>query len=294
MTNIQNNMIDSNLVHHLLTAQFPKWKDLPIKQILPGGWDNRCFRLGDEMVVRLPSAQRYADKVAKEQAWLPKISAHLNLQIPTPLAMGNPSNQYPWPWSIYHWIPGETVNDAKNVDKNLLAKSLADFLLELHVINITGAPLSGPHNFYRGGDLSVYDSETKKAIDVLKEKIDVEKANDIWSRALATKWQHAPVWVHGDISIGNLLIENGQLSAVIDFGGICVGDPACDLVIAWTYFDKTSRQIFREKLHLDADTWSRARGWALWKALIVAAGPTSSNEVEKNQAWNTLSALLEE
>ncbi len=191
----QNILIDRDLVHKLLVTQFPNWKDLPIKQILPGGWDNRCFRLGDEMVIRLPSAQRYADKVAKEQEWLPKLVPHLNLKIPAPLAMGKPSDQYPLSWSIYRWIPGETVNDAKNVDKNGLAKSLADFLLELHAIDTTGAPLSGQHNFYRGGDLSVYDRDTKKAIESLKEKIDVEKACDIWSRALATKWQHAPMWV---------------------------------------------------------------------------------------------------
>lgn len=183
----QNILIDSDLVHNLLLTQFPKWKDLPIKKILPGGWDNRCFRLGEEMVVRLPSAQRYADKVAKEQEWLPKLEPHFNLKIPAPLAMGKPSNQYPWPWSIYRWIPGETVNDAKNVDKNGLAKSLADFLLKLHAIDTTGAPLSGQHNFYRGGDLSVYDRETKKATEALKEKINVEKANDIWNKALAKK-----------------------------------------------------------------------------------------------------------
>lgn len=289
-----NIKIDTALVHHLVESQFPEWKDLDINQILPGGWDNRCFRLGYEMIVRLPSAQRYADKVGKEQTWLPKLAPHLNLQIPVPLAMGKPSEQYLWSWSIYRWIPGETVNDSNNVDKNGLAKSLADFLLELHTIDKTDAPLSGQHNFYRGGDLSVYDLETKNAIDDLKEKIDSEKARNIWGRALTTKWQHPPVWVHGDISIGNLIIENGQLSAVIDFGGLCVGDPACDLVIAWTYFDITSRQIFEEKLQLDADTWSRARGWALWKALIVAANSSGTNEVEKNQAWNTLSVLLEE
>lgn len=290
----QNVLIDRDLVYNLLLAQFPKWKDLLIKQILPGGWDNRCFRLGDEMVVRLPSDQRYADKVAKEQEWLPKLATHLHLQIPAPLAMGKFSDQYPWSWSIYRWIPGQTVYDTKTLDKNALAKALAQFLLELQAIDTLGAPLSGQHNFYRGGDLSVYDSETQNAIEILKEKIDVEKARDIWSRALATKWQHAPVWVHGDISIGNLLMENGELTAVIDFGGVCVGDPACDLVMAWTYFDKTSKQLFQENMRLDSDTWDRARGWALWKALIVAAQSSNTNQVEKDQAWHTLEILLSE
>lgn len=272
--------------------QFPQWKGLTITPILPGGWDNRCYQLGDDMIVRLPSAERYADKVAKEQQWLPKLAPHLSLPIPVPLAMGKPSDNYPWPWSVYRWIPGITAAEANNIDKNNFAQSLAQFLLELHAIDTTNAPLSGQHNFYRGGDLSVYDLETKKAIELLKEKIDTKKANGIWSRALATKWHHAPVWVHGDISIGNLLTENGQLSAVIDFGGICAGDPACDLVIAWTYFDETNRKFFENALKLDADTWSRARGWALWKALIVAAEMCGSNSVEIKQAWQTLTLLL--
>lgn len=292
--NTQKITIDTSLVCNLVASQFPQWKDLPIKPILPGGWDNRCYQLGDEMIVRLPSAERYADKVAKEQKWLPKLAANLSLKIPSPLAMGNPSDQYPWHWSIYRWIPGQTVFDTKTVDKNSLAKALAQFLLELQAIDTVGAPPSGQHNFYRGGDLSVYDSETQNAIEILKEKIDVEKANHIWKKALTSRWQHAPAWVHGDISIGNLLMENGGLTAVIDFGGICVGDPACDLVMAWTFFDKTSRQLFQENMRLDSDTWDRARGWALWKALIVAADPSSSNEVEKNQAWHTLAVLFSE
>lgn len=292
--NTQKITIDTNLVSNLIASQFPQWKNLPIKPIFPGGWDNRCYQLGDEMIVRLPSAERYADKVAKEQKWLPKLAAHLSLKIPSPLAMGNSSDQYPWHWSIYRWISGQTVFDTKMVDKNALAKALAQFLLELQAIDTAGAPLSGQHNFFRGGDLLVYDSETQNAIEILKEKIDSQKANHIWKIALSSRWQHAPVWVHGDISIGNLLMENRKLTAVIDFGGVCVGDPSCDFVMAWTYFDKTSRQLFQETTRLDSDTWYRARGWALWKALIVAAESSGSNEVEKNQAWHTLDVLLSE
>ena len=286
--------INEHLAARLISEQFPVWKGLSIQQILPGGWDNRCFRLGDDLIVRLPSAERYADKVAKEQRWLPKLSSHLTVKIPVPIAMGKPSDLYPWHWSVYQWIPGQTVADAGNIKKNALAKSLAVFLTELHKIETKGAPAAGKHTFYRGGDLSVYDKETKRAIKILKEKIPIEKASYIWNQAVATHWQGEPVWVHGDVSIGNLLVENEKLSAVIDFGGLCVGDPACDLVMAWTYFDAESRRIFKEKLGLDSDTWSRARGWALWKALIIAAEMCGSNQIESNQAWGTIEALLSE
>ncbi len=276
-------IIDTSLVKRLIATQFPQWADVPIKPVEKQGWDNRTFRLGNNMLIRLPSAQRYALKVEIEQQWLPKLAPHLPLEIPVPLAMGNPSHEYPWHWSIYKWIDGEAASLDRISDLNQCAQSLAEFLRVLESIDATGGPSTGPHNFYRGGPLKTYDDQTKQAIDILKDKIDGQTITNIWDTALSSQWQKKPVWVHGDIEADNLLVKDGNLNAVIDFGGLGVGDPACDLAIAWTFFKDESRAIFRNSLSLDDDTWARGRGWALWKALIVCAELTGTDnkKIEK-------------
>ena len=276
----------------MIADQFPQWAHLSIEPIIPGGWDNRSFRLGDNMLIRVPSALTYANKVEKEQQWLPRLAQHLFLDIPKPLAMGKPSELYPWHWSVYRWISGETLADTNEIDKFVLAKDLAEFLVSLQAIDTAGGPPSGEHNFYRGGSLSVYDAQTKEAINILEEKIESDAATALWETALVNTWKHPPVWVHGDVSAGNLLVRDGKLSAVIDFGGLCVGDPACDYAIAWTFLDKKSRDVFKRALKPDEDTWLRGCAWALWKALIVEAGMTDSNAVEKAQSSRTLKEIL--
>lgn len=223
------------------------------------------------MSIRLPSAESYAEKVQIEQRWLPRLAPHLSCKIPKPLAMGQPSTDYPWNWSVYQWIDGESANTLTIDEAHLphIASQLAQFLIELQTINATEGPIPGPHNFYRGGSLSVYDAETQSALAQLHDFIDIKTATDIWQKALFSQWNNNPVWVHGDFSAGNILINDNRLTAVIDFGGMGVGDPACDLVIAWTFLKNESQEIFRSSLHFDADTWARARGWALWKALIT-------------------------
>lgn len=284
--------INTTLAKKLIAEQFPQWKNLPIEQVLPGGWDNRTFRLGDDKLVRLPGGEEYADKVAKEQHWLPRLSPSLPLPIPEPVAMGNPTNNYPWPWSIYHWIYGETAASATINDLPTFAEDLAQFLVALQQVDTTGGPPAGEHNFYRGGALTHYDAQTKQAIELLKDTIDSRIATAIWNNALATSWNKPPVWVHGDVSAGNLLVRDGKLSAVIDFGGLAIGDPACDLAVAWTFFDAESRQVFKQTLNLDEDTWLRGKAWGLWKALIVASGVVNSNDVEKAGAWPTIEAII--
>lgn len=266
----KNIFIDTTLVHRLISTQFPKWKDLPVQPIAMSGWDNRTFHLGSEMLVRLPSAAKYAAQVEKEHLWLPKLSPLLPLPVPKPIALGHPTNEYPWKWSIYRYLEGN--NAAQSPPSNLsdFAKSLAQFLVALQHIDGTGGPPPSPDNFYRGGYLRVYDAQTRQAIHALKDRIDTHTATKVWEAALETSWQHTPVWVHGDISLGNLLVQNGKLSAVIDFGQLAVGDPACDLSIAWTLFKEKSRDVFRSLLPLDSDTWTRGRAWTLWKALITA------------------------
>lgn len=262
---------------------------------MPSGVDNRVFRLGDEMLIRLPSASGYAAQVKKEQKWLPILAANLSIQIPSPVAMGGPSDAYPCNWSVYRWIEGKSANSLELKDQKLcqIAHDLASFLLELHSIETGGAPEAGLHNYYRGGSLSVYDSDTKKLINDLQTIIDKERALAVWQKALSKSWSRQPVWVHGDIASGNLLIDKGRLNAVIDFGCMGVGDPACDLVIAWTFFKDESRQIFMQKMNLDPDTWARARGWALWKACFELAGLEDKSKVDALGQKQLIQEILE-
>ena len=276
--------IDADLVGRLIATQFPQWKDLAIKPVASGGWDNRTFHLGDDMTVRLPSAAPYALQVEKEHRWLPRLAPLLPLPIPVPLAMGIPAENYPWHWSVYGWIEGETAKRERIADLSQFAVDLAGFLIALKRIDPSGGPPPGQHNFFRGGPLTVYDGETRQAITALGNRIDTGAASAVWEAALAATWQGRPVWFHGDVASGNLLVEDGRLSAVIDFGTSGVGDPSCDLVIAWTFFEGESREVFRADIAVDDATWARGRGWALWKALITVAGHTDNQaEVEKSR-----------
>lgn len=285
-------IIDESLVQHLIATQFPEWRDLSIKSVKRQGWDNRTFHLGEHLLVRLPSDADYALQVEKEQRWLPKLAPFLPLSIPAPIAMGQPTSEYPWKWSVYEFLPGESANHASIDNLTDFATSLAEFLIAFQRIDATNAPSPGLHSFYRGGSLSIYDTETRQAINALKNKIDVAMITNIWEKALASIWKLEPVWVHGDISVGNLIVQNGKLSAVIDFGQLAAGDPACDLSIAWTFFKGASRAAFHSTLALDEDTWARARGWTLWKALITAAGQIESNAIEASDPWRIINEVI--
>lgn len=284
--------IDSSLVKRLVADQFQRWADLPVTEVEPNGWDNRTFRLGDRMSVRLPSAKQYTQQVKKEHRWLPELAPQLPLPIPSPQAIGEPAAGYPWQWSVYGWIDGETATVEHIADMPQFASSLAQFLVALQEIDSTGGPNPGPHNFYRGGDLAVYDEETRTAIKILDGKLETGAITEVWDTALASSWNDLPVWVHGDVSPGNLLIKDGRLTAVIDFGGLCVGDPACDLAIAWTMFEGESRESFRAGLNLDDATWARGRGWTLWKALIGIAGMSKTNAIEALNSRRTVSEIV--
>ncbi|MGH6610715.1 MAG: aminoglycoside phosphotransferase family protein [Burkholderiaceae bacterium] len=287
-------VIDDTLVCRLVSTQFPRWAHLPVRPVARGGWDNKTFHLGEHMLVRLPTAAHYALQVEKEQRWLPRLASLLPLPIPEPLAIGAPAEGYPWSWSIYQWLEGDTAAPGRIVDLCDFATSLAQFLIALQQIDSSGGPAPGSHNFHRGGSLKIYDAETRQALVALKNKIDVTAATEVWEAALATTWHGAPVWIHGDVSAGNLLVQKGCLNAVIDFGLCGVGDPACDLAIAWTLFAGESREVFRATLPLDPGTWARARAWTLWKALIVAAGLCDANpgDVEDASPWRVIDEVL--
>lgn len=274
-------VIDASLVRRLIATQFPQWSDLEVRPIEPGGWDNRTFRLGDRMTVRLPSAEHYVQQVEKEHRWLPRLAPHLPLPIPMPLAKGMPGEGFPWRWSVYRWLPGETLAVERVADIRDVAKDLTRFLHAMRQVDTAGGPLPGDHNFHRGGPPGFYDAQTRQALTLLEGEVDTTAAREVWEAALAAPFEEPPVWFHGDIAWGNLLVEHGRLSAVIDFGTSGVGDPACDLAIAWTFFHGESRGVFRDGMELDRGTWARGRGWTLWKALIVLAGMTGAPASEK-------------
>jgi aminoglycoside phosphotransferase (APT) family kinase protein len=289
---IEAPLLDEALVGELVASQFPQWAGLPIRRVARDGWDNRSFRLGAQMVVRLPSAAAYASQVEKEQRWLPRLAPSLSCPVPLPLAHGGPGSGYPWAWSIHRWIEGENA-DAVSVARSVaFATDLARFLAELQRIDTTGGPAPGDHNFHRGGSLATYDAEVREAVGRLGARIDAVATIRVWESALRTAWDRAPVWVHGDVSLGNLLAIDGRLAGVLDFGGLCVGDPACDLTAAWTVFRGDARRRFLEELGLDAATSLRARAWGLWKGLIVAADLAPTNAVEWDQPLNVLAEFV--
>ncbi len=279
-----NDVIDVSLVRELVASQFPDWAHLPIERVEPNGWDNRTFRLGSEMSVRLPSHKRYAAQVEKEQEWLPRLGPLLPLAVPTPLARGVPGHGYPWHWSVYGWLDGDTASVGQIDDLNAFASELARFLRALHQIDPTGGPAPGLHNFFRGGSLDVYDAKTRDAIEALGDQVDRGAVTEVWEVALQTTWHGEPVWLHGDLVTTNLLVRDGGLSAVIDFGCSGVGDPSCDLVIAWTFLSGPSREAFRSGLSLDEGAWARARGWALWKAITTQVWRVIDEVVAEHEA----------
>lgn len=261
--------ITDELVRRLIDSQFPEWRNLDIRPVEKNGHDNRTYRLGNEITVRLPSHERYASAIEKELTWLPIFKPLLSLPIPFPVVKGKPADDYPLPWSVNQWIEGTTVTRDNIRDLNEFAEDLAKFLKELQAIDASCGIPAGVQNFHRGGNLAVYDQETRSIIEKLSNANDQKLLTEIWELALATKYQAEPLWLHGDVAVGNLLVREGRLCGVIDFGTMGVGDPACDLVMAWNFFDDTSRKIFLKLMNFDEDTINRARGWALWKALIT-------------------------
>jgi aminoglycoside phosphotransferase (APT) family kinase protein len=261
---------DASLVGRLLAAQFPHWGDLPIRPVASGGTDNAIYRLGNDKAVRLPRIHWAIGQVKKEHQCLPRLAPHLPLSIPLPLAMGIPGEGCPWHWSVYQWLEGENATAERLADLCGAATELAAFITALQAVDTKGGPLAGEHNFSRGVPLAMRDDAVRAAITSLRGNVDTDLATAVWEEALrAPAWERPPVWVHGDLQPGNLLAVQGRLSAVIDFGGLGVGDPACDLIVAWNLFSGESRDVFRAALAVDDATWARGRGWALSVGLIA-------------------------
>ncbi len=284
------------LVCKLIAEQFPEFAHLNIQPVKIQGHDNRTFRLGPDMLVRMPTEESYALKVPKEQVLLPQLKPHLSVPIPIPLKMGSPSKDFPFPFSIYKWLKGESVNslDLNAHSLESIALELAQFLKELQSIDTVEGPAPGLHNWYRGEHISVYDEGARTQIAQLDGVIDSNKALKLWDAASQTKWSNDSVWIHGDFATGNILMHNGKLSGIIDFGGLGIGDPACDLVIAWTFLKGKSRKMFIEKMSLDADTWLRAKAWALWKATFELCNSQDKADAYALKQEQLIRNLLEE
>lgn len=272
--------IDVSLVGRLLAAQFPQWAGLSIEPVHSTGTDNALYRLGDDMAVRLPRILGATGQVEKEHQWLPRLAPFLPLAIPVPIAKGMPAEGYPWHWSVYRWLEGETATIERIADPRQAATGLGQFVAALQRIEPVGGPPPGAHNSFRGVPLARRDAETRVAIAALRSTLDADAVTAAWEATLqAPAWQGPAVWLHGDLLAANLLAQNGRLSAVIDFGCLGVGDPACDLMVAWTYLSADTRDAFRAKLPVDDATWARGRGWALSFGLIALPYYQNTNPV---------------
>lgn len=284
--------IDSTVVRRLLTAQFPAWATLAIEPVRSAGTDNAIFRIGDDMAARLPRHQAAAAQVDKEQEWLPRLAPHLPFAVPAPLANGAAGQGYPWRWSICRWLSGASALEAA-ADPLRLAADLAAFVAALHRIDCGGGPAPGAHNFGRGVPLADRDAATRKAISSLHGLIDVHAADTAWEADRdSPTHSDAPVWIHGDLAAGNLIVAEGRLGGVIDFGGLAVGDPACDLIPAWNLFSGDARATYRAALASDDAAWARGRGWALSIALIQLPYYHDTSAVIAANARRVIDAVL--
>ncbi|MFD4509719.1 aminoglycoside phosphotransferase family protein [Streptomyces sp. NPDC058457] len=286
--------IDDDLVRRLIAGQFPQWAGLAVRRFPSGGTVNAMYRLGDDLAVRLPLVQGGVDDVSTERTWLPRLAPHLPVPVPEVLGGGRPAEGYPWPWSVYRWLAGENPEAGALSEPVLLAEGLAAFVAAMRGITLPGAPQA-----HRGGPVASLDAETRAAIEELRgipqEGVDCDAATAVWETALrAPDWDGPPVWLHADLMPGNLLVDGGRLTSVIDFGCLGVGDPACDLFPAWNLLPADAREVFREALGVDDATWIRGRGRTLSQALIALPYYRTTNPAMAHNARHVIRTVLEE
>jgi len=281
---------DTALVRRLLVGQFPHWANLAIEPVVSYGTDHDIYRLGDELSARLPRIGWATSQAAKEAQWLPKLKPQLPLAIPVQVARGRPAEGFPFEWSVYEWLPGENANGTIE-DLEAAASDLAAFVRALRRIDTTGAHPRRPGS--RGAPLGEVDEHVRHAITQLADRIDGDAALRSWQESLAAPpWDRDEVWVHGDLLPGNVLVVDGRLSAVIDWGSLNVGDPACDLQPAWNVFTGDSRSRYRAELRVDDATWLRGRGWALCQAVVALPYYWDTNPGMIRQASHALAEVL--
>jgi len=271
--------IDETLARRLLASQFPEWADLALRRVEPRGTVNAIFRLGQELSLRLPRRNGPTTPGSKELDWLPRLAPLLPVEVPVPVAQGRPSDDYPWFWEIHRWVEGETV-PVTEIDAVQAARDLASLVGTLQRIGPDGAPPG------RGIPLAERDPEIRSWLSRFRGDPRVTAE---WERALAAPpWDGAPVWHHGDLDMRNWLVRHGRITGVVDWGAMGVGDPACDVMVAWKLHSPAARDAFRDALPTDEATWERARGWALSQAVAILAYYTTENNpvlVHEAQSW---------
>jgi len=263
--------IDDALVRRLITAQFPAWAEFPLVPVSSAGTVNAIYRLGGDMSIRLPRVASWATDVDRDQVWLQRFAPLLPLAIPAQLAVGEPGEGYPLRWSVHRWLPGEDASRAPFAGEHEAAGTLAGFITALHGLDTAGWPPSGPPPSTRGVSLAARDTVTRVWIATPPSPFDLDEVTAAWEAALAApEWPGPAVWIHGDIQPLNVLVDGGRITAVIDFEAIGVGDPAVDVMAAWSLFSADARDTFRSALAVDDATWARARAWALsvWVAVL--------------------------
>jgi aminoglycoside phosphotransferase (APT) family kinase protein len=279
--------IDAALVGRLVAAQFPGLAGEPVREVRSTGTVNAVYRLGEHLCARLPRQPSRAPHLERELGWLPKLAPRLSLRVPEPVARGEPAGGYPCVWAIYRWIDGRPYEDDLVDDDRRAAEDLARFVVELRSVDPGGAPRAGR------GPLRSLDAATRAAIESSRHVIDGDAARAAWRRALdAPAWDGAPVWIHADLLRPNLLVDGGRLGAVIDFGGVGAGDPAADVVAAWSVFGGAAREAFRGVLDVDDGTWNRARGYALHQAALIIPYYAETNPAFVAQARRTVDEVL--
>ena len=270
--------VDDDLVRALLAEQHPDLAELPLT-LVASGWDNVLYRLGDELSVRLPRRALAAPLIEQEQRWLPELAPILPLPVPVPIRTGAPSDDYPWRWSICRWLDGATALESTIDDFDAAAISLGAFGRALHVPAPEDAPING---WFRGVDLALRDDAVQERINQLGTTIDAATVRARWAEFVAVPaWSAPPVWLHGDTHPGNILVNDGAVSAIIDFGDLTKGDPATDIAIAWMLLPPSSRPVFRDAVGVDDDTWRRGHGWALLFGVLLLA--TSADNARYHQ-----------
>ena len=284
---------DASLVRRLLAAQFPHWAALDVAPVRADGTDNAMYRLGDALAVRLPRRPSAVGGIEKEYAWLPRLAPFLPLPLPLPLAQGAPGEGHPWPWSVCRWLDGENPTDGRVSDMNRFGTDLAGFIRALQAIDARGGPRAGRRNSGRGAPLAQWQATIRERLGSLADLDTIDLITAAWAAdSKAPPWDRAAVYIHGDLSVGNLLVRAGTLSGVIDWGCLGAGDPACELQVAWSLFDRDGRAAFKAAMAVDEATWTRGRAWGLAVGVLNMSYYRTRSPAIAAQGWRAIEAVL--
>jgi aminoglycoside phosphotransferase (APT) family kinase protein len=287
--------IDESLLHRLLVEQAPEQAELPLRTVDSGGTEHAVFRVGGELAVRMPLHPNGVGGLLKEIRWLPVLAPHLTIEVPEIVMTGRPSGDYPFPWVMVRWIPGEDALTGRIDSMSDAAETLGRFVAQLRRIDTTGTPVPGTEGFHRGGPLAERDDAFRDALARCEGLLDVEVVRAVWEDALAApEWTGPPVWLHADLIPGNLLLRDGRLVAVVDFGTLSTGDPAYDVTPAWHVLDRDGRAVFRRLVDADGPTWRRAQGLVVSGGVIALPYYLNTNPSMVETARRGIGAVLDD